>query len=91
MQKAVAHSTLHDRVTSKVKMGAKHGLPSYFTTEEEELTNFLVRCADIGYAHSLPLFLSLVQSMVNSKGIQNVETRVWWQKFYAIVQQSNCQ
>ena len=78
----VPRSTLHDRVTGKVKMGARRGPPSYLTIEEEdELTNFLIRCAEIGYAHSLPQVLSLVQNIVNAKGIQKMVTRGWWQKF----------
>ena len=56
----VPHLTLHDRVTGKVEMGARHGPPSYLTIEEDELTNFLICCAEIGYAHSLPQVLSLV-------------------------------
>ena len=36
----VPRSTLHDRVTGKVKMGARRGPPSYLTIEEDELSNF---------------------------------------------------
>jgi len=64
-------STLHDRVTGKVKMGARRGPPSCLTIEEDKL-KFLVCCVEIGYDHSLPQVLSLVQSMVNSKGIKMV-------------------
>ena len=63
-------------------MGARRCPPSYLTIkEEDELSNFLVCCAEIGYAHSLPQVLSLVQCMVNAKGIQKMVTRGWWQKF----------
>ena len=63
-------------------MGARCGPASYLTTEEEEeLANFLVCCAEIGYAHSLSQVLSLVQRIVDSKGIKNMVTRGWWQKF----------
>ena len=78
----IPRSTLHDRIKGKVKMGARRGPASYLTTEEEEeLANFLVRCAEIGYAHSLSQVLSLVQRIVDSKGIKNMVTRGWWQKF----------
>lgn len=41
----------------------------------------MIRCADIGYAHSLPQVLALVQNTVNSKGIDKMVTRGWWQRF----------
>ena len=69
----IPRSTLHDRIKGKVKMGARRGPASYLTTEEEEeLANFLVRCAEIGYAHSLSQVLSLVQRIVDSKGIEKM-------------------
>ena len=78
----VARSTLHDRITGKVQEGAKRGPPTYLTLEEEEeLASFLLRCADIGYAHSLPQVLALVQNIAESKGIDKTVTRGWWQKF----------
>ena len=78
----MARSTSHDRVSGKVQEGAKRGPPTYLTIEEEEeLANFLLRCADIGYPHSLPLALALVQNIVDSKGIKKTITRGWWQKF----------
>lgn len=79
---SVARSTLHDRVSGKVKEGSKRGPPTYLTIEEEEeLASFLLRCADIGYAHSLPQVLALVQNIIDSKGIDKAITRGWWQKF----------
>ena len=63
-------------------MGSRHGPPSYLTTEEEELANFLVCCTKIAdYAHSLSQVLSLVQRIVDSKGIEKMVARGWWQKF----------
>lgn len=56
-------------------MEARRAPSSYLTIEEDELTNFLVHSAEIGYAHSLPQVLSLVQSMVNSKEIKKMVTR----------------
>ena len=81
LQFGVAHSTFHDRITGKVQEGVKRGPPAYLTLEEEEeLASFLLRCADIGYAHSLPQVLALVQNVVESKGINKIVTRGWWQK-----------
>ena len=51
----IAPSTLHDRISGKVKDGATQGVVPYLTRqEEEEFASFLRCCADIGYAHSLP-------------------------------------
>ena len=86
----VARSTLHDRITGKVQEGAKRGPPTYLTLEEEEeLASFLLRCADIGYAHSLPQVLALVQNIAESKGIDKTVTRGWWQKILSKTQASN--
>ena len=60
---------------------ARDGPPSYLTIEEEEeLTNFLVRCTKIDYAHYLSQVLSLVQRIVDLKGFEKMVTRGWWQK-----------
>ena len=73
----ITHSTLHDKVKGKAKMGARHGPTSYLTTEEEEeLANFLVPCAEIGYAHSFVQVLLLVQRIADSKGIKNYGDQV---------------
>ena len=54
----IAPSTLHDRISGKVKDGATRGVVPYLTRqEEEEFASFLGHCADIGYAHSLPQVL----------------------------------
>ena len=50
-------STLHDRISGKVKDCATRGAVPYLT-KEEEFANFLACCADIGYAHSLPQLLN---------------------------------
>ena len=75
------HSTLHDRVKGKIEMGSRCSPHSYLTIEEEELANFLVRCAEIDCAHSLSQVLSLVQRIVDSKGIEEMVARGWRQKF----------
>lgn len=78
----VARSTLHDHVSGKVKEGAARGPPTYLTeVEEEELASFFLRCANIGYGHTLEQALALVQGIIDSKGIKKEVTRGWWQKF----------
>ena len=46
---AVPHSTLHDRITGRVKHGSKSSPQKYLSTvEEEELVSFLKNCSSIG-------------------------------------------
>ena len=46
-------STLHDQISGKVKQYARQGPKPYLTPEEkDELANFLLRCARIGYPHT---------------------------------------
>ena len=54
--------------------GARSGSQPYLSIEEEELTNFLLETAKIGYAHIRKQVLALVQQMVNSKGIATTVT-----------------
>ena len=78
----IVPSTLHDRISGKVKDGATRGVVPYLTKqEEEEFASFLARCADIGYAHSLPQVLALAQQIVDHKGINTMVTRGWWKRF----------
>jgi len=78
----VPKSSLHDRVAGKVQHGSRPGPQSYLTLEEEgELVNFLTKCAEIGYAHSLPQVLALVQQIVDHKGIATTVSYGWWQRF----------
>ena len=78
----IAPSTLHDRISGKVKDGATLGVILYLTKQEEqEFASFLARCADIGYAHSLPQVLALAQQIVDHKGINTMVTQGWWKRF----------
>jgi len=40
-----------------------------------------MKCADIGYPHTRNQALALVQQIINQKGIQQIVTFGWWQKF----------
>ena len=78
----VPKSTLYDRVTGKVKFGARSGPDPYLTNEEEEeLLNFLLKCSDIGYSHSRKQVISIVQQVVDGKRIQTVVSNGWWERF----------
>ena len=61
----VPKSSLHYRTSGKIQHGARPGPPSYLTLEQEgELVNFLIRCADIGYPHTVAQVIALVQLIV---------------------------
>ena len=49
----VPRSTLGDRISGRVVPGSTSGPPKYLSTqEEEELVQFLIDCASIGYPRS---------------------------------------
>ena len=77
----VPKSTLYDRVTGKVKFGARSGPDPYLMNEEEELLNFLLKCLDTGYSHSRKQVISIVQQVVDGKRIQTVVSNGWWERF----------
>ena len=78
----VPRSTLHDRVSGKIQQGKKSGSDPYLTMEEEEeLASFLVKCAKIGYPHTQRQVLSLVQQILEHKGITVSVTSGWWERF----------
>ena len=78
----VPRSTLHDRVSGKIQQGKKSGPDPYLTMEEEEeLTNFLVKCAKIGYPHTQRQVLSLVQQILEHRGVTVSATSGWWERF----------
>lgn len=68
-------SILEDKVGGRVPFGTKSGPPKFLTDEEKkELVNFLCNCAAVGYAEvcyakSKQEILTIVRSIVESKGI----------------------
>lgn len=75
----VPKSSLHDRVSGKVQHGVR---PSYLSlVEEEELANFLVHTAEIGFPRTIAQVLALVQQVLDFKGVDKVCTHGWWQRF----------
>lgn len=76
----VPPSTLHDRLTGKVPFNKKSGPGKYLSeSEEDELENFLVECARVGYARSRKEIL--VQAALGEKGMEVVVTAGWWESF----------
>lgn len=78
----VPKSSLHDRVSGRVQHGSQPGKAPYLNRkEEEELVNFLVKCAGIGYPHTVAQILAIVQQIVDFKKLDKVVTPGWWQRF----------
>ena len=76
----VPRSTLHDHFSGRVKYGVKSGPSQYLTTaEEEELASFLMETSRIGYPHTKNQILTIVQQILESKGIKEEVTEGWWQ------------
>ena len=64
-------------------MGAKSGPPTYLTPHEErELVNFLIGCAQIGFACTRRQVMSLVRAAMVKKGREDAPiTSGWWDSF----------
>ena len=78
----IPRSTLHDHISGRVEHGSKPGREPYLSPdEEEELVSFLVKCARIGYPHTRKQVMSLVQSIVNGRGVKTTISDGWWERF----------
>ena len=78
----VPKSTLHDRVSGKIRQSKKSGPDPYLMMKEKEkLASFPVKCAKIGYPHTQSQVLSLVQQILEHKGITISVTSGWWERF----------
>lgn len=66
----VPKSTLGDRISGRVVLGSRSGPKPYLSTEEEdELMQFLLRCASIGYPKSRKDVLALVHCHLEKNGV----------------------
>ena len=78
----IPKSTLHDKISGKVTIGAKSGPAPYLDPEEEdELVSFLNGCSSMGYARTKKQTITLVQRVVDSKGLNVTVGDVWWKSF----------
>ena len=82
LQFGVPKSTLGDRVSGRVLIGATSGPQTYLgRCEEEELVQFLLRCSEIGYAKSRKQVMALVRRVLLKKGKNAPVTSGWWESF----------
>ena len=78
----VPKSTLHNKVTGKTGFNVRSGPDPYLTfEEEEELSSFLIQTSKIGYPHTKNQVLTLVQQILDSKGIQTTVTNGWFERY----------
>ena len=76
LQFGVPKSTLGDRISGRVLSGATSGPQTYLS--EEELVQFLLRCAEIGYPKSRKQVLAPVKQLLQKKGKCGTVTSGWW-------------
>ena len=78
----VPRSTLGDRISGRVVPGSTSGPPKYNSTqEEEELVQFLIDSASIGYPRGRLEIIAMVQYVCHESGIERVVTHGWWESF----------
>ena len=70
----IPSSTLHDRISGKVSVGAVSGPPRYLDEEEEEkeLVEFLLGCAEVGYPKTVKEVRIIVGKIVAKKQHQDI-------------------
>ena len=78
----IPRSTLHDHYSGKIEIDAKPGPPPYLSVEEEEeLSNFLMKCARIGYPKTRQQVLAIVQEILEKRRPDVNVTNGWWERF----------
>ena len=78
----IPKSTLGDRVSGRVLPGTASGAVRYLAdSEEEELAEFIVGCASIGYPKTVRDILAVVQSILASRGVHRIVTCGWWEAY----------
>ena len=78
----VPRSTLNDRITGRVPHGKKSGKSKHLSDEEEEeLVQFLLRCATIGYPRTRQEVIAVVSKACRLRGKDINVTHGWWESF----------
>ena len=84
VQCGVPRSTLQDRIHGRVLPGSVSGPKPYLTrNEENELVNFLVKSAAIGYARTRNEVIAMIEQLLTSRanGHPQIVSSGWWQSF----------
>ena len=80
----VPKSSLGDRVSGRVQLGAISVPRTYLIpAEENELNSFLIGCADIGYPRTRGQVIALVEGVLARKyGMEHFQiSSGWWESF----------
>lgn len=78
----IPKSTLGDRISGRVLPGTASGAVRYLAdSEEEELAEFIIGCASIGYPKTVRDILAVVQSILASRGVHRIVTYGWWEAY----------
>jgi len=83
-QHNVPPTTLKNRFSGQVKHGTKPGPQGYLTTEEEELSEFLIDCCKMGNSKTKKEIIQTVKRKRRSKeGLPLVKFygEGWWSRF----------
>ena len=78
----ILKSTIADRISGRVLMGAVSGPNKYLTAQqEEELIHFLLEYASIGYPRSHQAVIGMLERVLIDRGIQRTVIHGWWESF----------
>lgn len=74
----IPKSTFYDHVSGRVTRLAKPGPKPYLTMKEEELVNFLLKCACLGYPHTRRQIIVIVQEILNKRRTEPIAVTIGW-------------
>ena len=81
----VPRSTLHDRISRKIKHGTNPGPKPYLTkAEETELSNFLIDVSKAGYGKSRKQVITIAENVARDKGVLKKGKKIsegWYRRF----------
>ena len=78
----VPRTTLSDHKNGYVLPGAKSGRPTLLTSsEEQDIVDFLLHSASIGYARTRRDVLLMVERMLSNRGTPRELSGGWWNRF----------
>ena len=77
----IPRTTLNDHILGKVLPGAKSGAPTILSaSEEQDLVEFLLHAAKMGYAKTRKEVLNIASAMMQKRGIDKTVTHGWWNR-----------
>ena len=76
-------TTLKDRLSGRVEHGSKSGPAPYLNKHEEELVEFLICMAKIGYGKTKQEVICIVKRTIEKVGlnVKSFNGEGWWTRF----------